>query len=77
MEQVEQGQGLESLTLVVHSIFGWAVVPQMWEFSPRIVVSSMPRPKPTMVALFVHKKLLLRTGTSFWNSPKFSFGRKH
>ena len=49
-EQVEKGRELEQLALVVHSIFGWVVVPKMWEFAPHIVVLAKPRPDPTMVA---------------------------
>ena len=74
-EQVELGQGLEPLALVVHSIFGWVVVPQMWAFARCIVFLAKPRPDPTVVAQVVHKKLWLRTGTSFLNSLEFGFGR--
>ena len=77
MEQVEQGWGLELLVLVVHSIFGWVAVPQMWEFSPRIALSATPRPEPTAVVQVVHKKLLVLTGTSFLHSLEFGFARKH
>ena len=64
-EWVEQGWGLEPLALVVHNKFGWAVVPQMWEFAPRTAGLAMPWPEPAAVAQFVRRKLLLRTGTSF------------
>ena len=76
-EQVEQEQGLEQLEPVVHSRLGWVLVPQMWEFVPRITMLSKPRPEPTMVVQAVHNKLWLRTGTSFLNSPEFGFGRQH
>ena len=49
MEQVERGRGLELLALVVHSRFGWVVVPKMWEFSLHIAVLANPRPEPTAV----------------------------
>ena len=74
MEQVEQGQGLELFAPVVHSIFGWVLVPQMWAFIPRIAVLAKPRPKLAMVAQVVRKKLWLQTGTPFLHSPKFGFG---
>ena len=76
-EQVEQGRGIKPIALVVHSIFGWVVVPQMWAFSPYIVVLSNPRPDPTTVAQVVRKKLWLWIGISFLHSPEFGFGRKH
>ena len=76
-ERVERGWGLEPLTLVVHNKFGWVVVPQMWAFSPCTIVLAMPWPDPAVVAQVVHRKLLLRTGTSFWHSPEFGFGRQH
>ena len=76
-EWVEQGWGLEPLALVVHNKFGWATVPQMLAFSLHIAVLAMPWPKPVAVVQVVHKKLWLRTGTSFLHSPKFCFGRKH
>ena len=50
MEWVEQGWGIEPLALVVHSIFGWVVAPQMWAFVLRIAVLVKPRPGPTAVA---------------------------
>ena len=65
IEQVEQGWGIELLALVVHNKFGWEGVPQMWEFSPCIIVSSMTRPDPAVVVQVVHRKLLLQSGTSF------------
>ena len=46
MEQVERGQGLDLLAMAVHSRFEWEVVPQMWEFSQRIVVLSKIRLEP-------------------------------
>ena len=58
-EQVEQGRGLEPLALVVNNKFEQAVVPKMWEFTPRIVVSAMPRPNPAVVVQVVCRKLLL------------------
>ena len=76
MERVEQGQGLELLALVVQNNFGWVAVPQMWEFSLCIVVSSMPKLEPAAVAQVVSRNLLLRTGTSFWHSPEFGCGKK-
>ena len=51
--------------LVVHSIFEWEVVPQMWEIFPHTTVLANPWPKPIVVAQVVHRKLLLRTETSF------------
>ena len=77
MEQVEQGRGLEPLAPVVHSRFGWVLVPQMWEFVPRIAVSAKLMPSPTTVAQVVHKKLWLRNGTSFLHSSEFGFGTQH
>ena len=74
---MEQAWGLEPLALVVHNKFGWAVVPQMWAFSPHTTVLSMPWPEPTAVAQVVRRKLLLWTRTSFWHSPEFGFGKKH
>ena len=76
-ERVEQGQGLELLALVVHNKFEWVVVPQIWKFPPHTSMLAMPRPEPTAVAQVVHRKLLLRTGTSFWHSLEFGFGKKH
>ena len=76
-EWVEQGWGLELLTLVVHSIFGWVAVPQMWAFALRIAMLAKPRPEPAMVAQVVRKKLWLQTGTPFLHSPEFGFGRQH
>ena len=58
-------QGLELVALVVHSIFVGVVVPQMWEFSPHTIVLAKTWPEPAAVAQVVHKRLLLRTGTSF------------
>ena len=49
-EQVEPGRGIELLTLVVHSIFGWVAVPQMWAFALRIAVLANPRPESATVA---------------------------
>ena len=49
MEQVEQGQGLELVEVVVHSRFVGVVVPQMWAFSPCTVVLAKPWPKPAAV----------------------------
>ena len=71
------GRGLEPLVLVVHNKFGWVAMPQMWEFSPCIVVSAMPRLDPAAVVQIVRRKLLLRTGTSLWHSLEFGFGRQH
>ena len=64
-EWVEQGQGLGLLALVVHSIFEWVVLPQMWDFALGTVVLAKPWPEPTTVVQVVHNRLLLRTGTSF------------
>ena len=58
-ERVEQGRGIEPLALVLHNKFEWVAVPQMWEFSLRIVVSAMPRPEPAAMVQFVRRKLLL------------------
>ena len=77
MEQVEQGRGIEQLAPIVDSIFPWVSVPQMWTFVLHITMFPKPRPEPTAVVQVVHKKLWLRTGTSFLHSLKFSFGRKH
>ena len=77
MERVEQGRGLEPLALVVHNKFGWVVVPQMWAFAPRTAVLAMPWPEPAAVAQVVRRNLLLQTGTSFWHSLEFGFGKKH
>ena len=77
MEQVEQGQGIEPLALLVHSRFGWVAVPQMWAFAPRIAVLAKPRPEPAAMAQAMRKKLWLQTGTPFLHSPKFGFGRQH
>ena len=74
MEQVEQGQGLEQIVPVVHIRLGWVSVPQMWAFVLCIVVSANLMPGPAVVAQVVHKKLWLRTGTSFLHSPEFFFG---
>ena len=76
-ERVEQGRGLELVALVVHSIFVGVVVPQMWEFAPHTAMLAMSWPEPAAVAQVVHRKLLLQTGTSFWHSLEFGFGRKH
>ena len=65
MEWVEQGQGLELVALVVHSIFVGVVVPQMWEFPPHTIVLAKPSPELAIVGQVVHKRLLLWTGTSF------------
>ena len=64
-EWVERGWGLEPLALVVHSIFEWEVVPQMWEFSPHTTMLAMSWLEPAAVAQVVHRKLLFQTGTSF------------
>ena len=64
-ERVEWGWELELVALVMHSIFVGVVVPQMWEFAPHTVVLAKPWPEPAMVVQVVHKRLLLRTGTSF------------
>ena len=48
----------------------------MWAFVPCIVVLAKLRPGPPTVVQVVHKKLWLRTGTSFLHSPEFGFGRK-
>ena len=74
---MEWGRGLELLVLVVRSIFVGVVVPQMWEFSPHTIVLAKPWPKPTTVAQVVHRKLLLRTGTSFLRSLELGFGKQH
>ena len=50
MERVERGQGLELFALAVHSRFVGVTVPQMWEFSPYIVLLAKPFPEPTAVA---------------------------
>ena len=71
------GRGLELVALVVHSIFLGVVVPQMWEFSPHIAVLAKSWPEPAAVAQAVRRKLLLQTGTSFWHSPEFGFGKQH
>ena len=42
MERVEWGRGLELVALAMHSIFVGVAVPQMWEFSPHIVVLAKP-----------------------------------
>ena len=49
----------------------------MWEFSPRTAVLAMPKPKPIVLAQVVRRKFLLQTGTSFWHSAEFGFGRKY
>ena len=77
MEQVEQGRGIEPLALVVHNKFGWAAVPQMWQFTPHIAVLAMPWPEPAAVVQVVHRNLLLRAGTSFRHSLEFGFGKQH
>ena len=77
MEQVERGQGLELVALVVHSIFVGVVVPQMWAFSPHTTMLAKPWPEPTVVAQAVCRRLLLWTGTLFWHSPEFGFGKQH
>ena len=59
MEQVEQGWGLELLALVVHSIFGWMAVPQMWAFAPCIAMLAKPWLEPIAVAHVVLRKLFL------------------
>ena len=74
---MEQGRGLEQLVSVVHSRLGWVLVPQMWEFVPRIVVSAKLIPGPAAKVQVVHKKLWLWTGISFLHSLEFGFGRKH
>ena len=65
VEQVEQGRGLELVALVVHNRFVGVAVPQIWEFSPHTTMLAKPWPESTVVAQVVHRKLLLRTGTSF------------
>ena len=77
MERVEQGRVLELLVQAVHSSILGVAVPQMWEFSPFIAVSAMPRPEPAVVVQVVRRNLFLHTGTSFWHSPELGFGRKH
>ena len=76
-EWVERGWGIKLVAMVVHSIFVGVVVPQMWEFAPRTAMLSVPRPNPAVVAQVVHRKLLLQTGTSFWRSLEFGFGKQH
>ena len=63
MERVEWGKGLELVALVVHNRFVGVEVPQMWEFSPHTAL--LANPEHAMVAQVVHRKLLLRTATSF------------
>ena len=76
-EQVEQRWGLEPLALVVHNKFGWDAMPQMWAFSLHTAMLVIPWPEPGAVAQVVHRKLLLRTRTSFWCRLEFGFGKKH
>ena len=64
-EWVEQGQGLELFALAVYNRFVGVTVPQMWSFSLYTIVLAKPWPEPTAVVQVVHKRLLLRTGTSF------------
>ena len=71
------GAGLELFALAVHSRFVGVVVPKMWAFSPHTAVLAKPWPELAAVAQVVRRKLLLRTGTSFWHSPEFGFGKKH
>ena len=41
-EWVEQGWGLELLSLVVHNKFRWVAVPQIWAFTPCTAMLDMP-----------------------------------
>ena len=75
--QVEWGRGLELVALVVRNRFVGVAVPQRWEFSPHTTVLAKPWPDPATVAQVVHRKLLLQTGTSFYHSLEFVFGKKH
>ena len=65
MKWVEWERGLELVALLVHSIFVGVAVPKMWEFSPHTSVLAKPWPEPAMVVQVVHRKLSLRTETSF------------
>ena len=76
-EQVERGRGIELVALAVHSRFVGVVVSQMWVFAPHTAVLAKPWPEPAAVAQVVHRKLLLRTGTSFLCSPELGFGKQH
>ena len=63
VERVERG--LELVALAVHSRFVGVVVPQMWEFSPHTAMLAKSWNEPAVVAQVLHRRLSLRTETSF------------
>ena len=76
-KRVEQGRGLELLVLVVRSRFVGVVVPQMWEFAPHTIVLAKQWPESAAVVQVVHRKLLLRTRTSFVCSSELGSVKQH